>query len=154
MNYNMFDEIDYFTNFKGNSNMNNGPLSLDNYNESATNNKLSLYTPYEGYTRGNMFKNLYNQYKNYTPYKIKVNSEQEEAMLNLGQISFAAHDLSLYLDNFPNDKEALELFSKYRKMANELIQNYERRYGPINVSSTDNMKTPYAWEQDKWPWEM
>ena len=53
-----------------------------------------------------------------------------------------------------NDKEALELFSKYRKMANELIQNYERRYGPINVSSTDNMKTPYAWEQDKWPWEM
>ena len=153
MNYNMFDEIDYFTNFKGNSNMNNGPLSLDNYNESETSNKLSLYTPYEGYTRGNMFKNLYNQYKNYTPYKIKVNSEQEEVMLNLGQISFA-HDLSLYLDNFPNDKEALELFSKYRKMANELIQNYERRYGPINVSSTDNMKTPYAWEQDKWPWEM
>ena len=161
MDYSMFDEIDYFTNFKGNSNMNNntmnmnnGPLSLDNYNESANSNKLSLYTPYEGYTRGNMFKNLYNQYKNYIPYKIKVNSEQEEAMLNLGQMSFAAHDLSLYLDNFPNDKEALELFNKYRKMTNEARENYERRYGPINVSSNDMMKTPYAWENDTWPWEM
>ncbi len=154
MNYNMFDEIDYFTNFKGNQNMNNSPLSLDNYNESETSNQLSLYTPYEGYTRGNMFKDLYNGYKNYKPYKIKVNSERDEAMLNLAQISFSAHDLNLYLDNFPNDKEALNLFNKYRKMALELMNNYERRYGPIKVSSFDMSKTPYAWEHDVWPWEM
>ena len=156
MNYSMFDEIDYFTNFKGNENnaLNNGPLGLDNYNEATNSNKLSLYGPYEGYLKGNLFKNLYNQYKNYQPYKIKVNSEQEEMMLNLSQISFAAHDLSLYLDNFPNDKEALNLFNKYRKMADELIKNYERKYGPIDISSDDMKNIPFAWENDKWPWEV
>ncbi len=158
MNYSMFDEIDYFTNFKGNQGMNNNdddsPLGLLNYNESSNNNKLSLYQPYEGYIRGNLFKNLYNAYKNYQPARINVKSEKEEMLLNIGQISFAAHELNLYLDNFPNDMEALNLFNKYRKMAVELVKNYERRYGPLNVDSNDMTKVPFSWEQDKWPWEM
>ena len=156
MNYSMFDEIDYFTNFKGNKSYNpdNGPLGLDNYNENESSNKLALYTPYEAYTKGNLFENLYNQYKNYQPLKIRVNNEREEMMLNVGQMSFVAHELNLYLDNFPNDREALNLFNKYQKMANELMKNYERKYGPIKVSSMDMMKTPFAWEQDKWPWEV
>ncbi len=156
MNYSMFDDIDYFTNFKGNKSYNNdnGPLGLDNYNEMETSNKLSLYNPYEGYLRGNLFKNLYNGYKNYQPLKINVNSEKEEMMLNIGEISFASHDLSLYLDNFPNDKEALNLFNKYRKMTNELVENYERKYGPIDISSNDIKNVPFSWEQDKWPWEV
>ena len=157
MNYNMFDEIDYFTNFKGNNMLNindNNPIGLNNFNESSSNNKLSLYSPYDGYTRGNMFKNLYKGYKNYQPLKIKVTNELEEALLNIGQVSFAAHDLRLYLDNFPNDKEALDMFNKYRKMEDELIKNYERRYGPIEMSSNDMTKVPFKWEQEKWPWEM
>ena len=89
MNYNMFDEIDYFTNFKG-SNMNelNDDDNLNmmkNQNLSNGNNinyylaqgssGLELYQPYEGYTKGNLFKNLYQGYKNYKPSKIKINGE-------------------------------------------------------------------------------
>lgn len=168
MNYNMFDEIDYFTNFKGNKM--NSLNDLDNLNmmnqENLSNGNnlnyylahgdsgLSLFTPYEGYIKGNLFKNLYQGYKNYKPSKVRVSSEQDEMMLNVGQISFAAHEMNLYLDNYPNDKEALGLFNKYRKMASELIQNYERRYGPLTVSGEVDANTPFKWESEKWPWEI
>ncbi len=156
MNYNMFSEIDYFTNFKGKNEqglIDNSPIGLNNYNENVNNNKLKLYNPYEGYLRGNLFKNLYNGYKNYQPAKLSIKNEQEEALLNIGEISFAAHDLRLYLDNFPNDKEALGLFNKYNKMEAELIKNYERRYGPISIMSNDMKLVPFKWEQDMWPWD-
>ena len=93
-------------------------------------------------------------YKNLKPVRIKVNNERDEELLNVNQISFASHELNLYLDNYPNDKEALNLFTKYRKMANDLIQNYERRYGPLTVSGEVNSNTPFRWESEKWPWEV
>ena len=68
--------------------------------EYIENNNLDLYTPYEGYIRGNLFKNMYDQYKNFQPGKIKINSEQEEMLLNIGQMAFAAHELNLLLDNY------------------------------------------------------
>ena len=168
MNYNMFDEIDYFTNFKGN-NMNS--LSDDdslnmmknvnlknknnlNYYLAHGSSGLELYQPYEGYIKGNLFENLYQGYKNYKPVKIRVNNERDEEMLNIGQMTFASHELNLYLDNYPNDTRALELFTKYRKMANDLIRNYERRYGPLTVSGEINQNTPFKWESEKWPWEV
>lgn len=156
MNYSMFDEIDYFTNFKGNQGMSDDDTNLGNFSfpNSNDNNKLSLYNPYEGYIKGNLFKNLYQGYKNYQAPRIKVGSEREEALLNVGQISFAAHELNLFLDNYPNNEEALNLYNKYRRMEDDLVKNYERRYGPLNVSSPDMKTIPFKWESDKWPWEM
>lgn len=157
MNYSMFDEIDYFTNFKGNQKIPNFQNEFNNNLntlEYIENNNLDLYTPYEGYIRGNLFKNMYDQYKNFQPGKIKINSEQEEMLLNIGQIAFAAHELNLLLDNYPNNQEALDLFNKYQRMTDEVIKNYERRYGPLNVSSMDMKTIPFKWENDKWPWEM
>ena len=168
MNYSMFDEIDYFTNFKGN-NMNslNDGDSLNmmsgqnlsngnniNYYLAHGDSGLELYQPYEGYIKGNLFKNLYQGYKNYKPSRIRVNGERDEMLLNVGQMSFAAHELNLYLDNYPNDKEALDMFNKYRKMSNDLIRNYERRFGPLTVSGEVNNNIPFRWESEKWPWEM
>ena len=157
MNYSMFDEIDYFTNFKGNQKIPNFQNEFNNNLntlEYIENNNLDLYTPYEGYIRGNLFKNMYDQYKNFQPGKIKINSEQEEMLLNIGQMAFAAHELNLLLDNYPNNQEALDLFNKYQRMTDEVIKNYERRYGPLKVSSMDMKTIPFKWENDKWPWEM
>ena len=166
MNYSMFDEIDYFTNFKGNNmkSLNDNLDMMDNMNMSNGNNMnyylahgpsgLELFQPFEAYTKGNLFKNLYQGYKNFKPARIKVNGERDEEMLNIGQMAFSAHELNLYLDNYPNDKEALDMFNKYRKMANDLIRNYERRYGPLTVSGEINQNTPFKWESEKWPWEV
>ncbi len=143
MNFNMFDEIDYFTNVNTENDMNM---------DTNINKNSNLFNTYEGYVKGNLFKNLYKSYKNLKPVKIPVNSERDELLLNIGQLSFAKHELNLLLDNYPNNTNALNLFNKYQKMETEQVKNYERRFGPLTVSS--NMENiPFAWVNDIWPWE-
>ena len=150
MNYDMFSEIDYFTNLDDNQFVNNDMLIQNNNMNINTN----LFKPYEGYLKGNLFKNLYNDYKFLQPETIKVNNEREEMLLNIGQISFARHELNLLLDNYPNNENMLRIYNQYNDKENELVKNYERRFGPLTVSSTDMNKVPFAWENDKWPWEL
>lgn len=120
-------------------------------NEMNKNHELA--GPYDGFIRGNLFDNLYNQYKNYRPMKLVPNNEQAEMLLNVDQLSFAAHELNLYLDVYPDDQKMFALFQKYRAMANEAIQKYERKYGPLNISA-NAAGNNFAWEKETWPWEM
>ena len=46
------------------------------------------------------------------------------------------------------------MFNRYLKMENEARKNYERRFGPLEVTSEKQTNTPFAWVKDKWPWEM
>ena len=112
----------------------------------------NLYGPYEGFTKGNLFRDLYQQYKNYQPARLTPRSEQEELLLNVDQLTFAAHELNLYLDVYPEDRMMIDLFNQYRTMANQAIQTYENQYGPITVNSDALTRTPWAWESDVWPW--
>ena len=139
MNYNFFEDFNTLNEFN---------------NIQDANNDLNLFNTYEGYTHGNMFRNLYTPYKNYQPSRININSEKEEMLTNIGEYSFAMHELNLYLDIYPNDQNALNLFNKYQKQANELIMNYERKYGPINVFSNTLNNVPFNWSIAKWPWEV
>ena len=136
MDFNMYNEIDYFNNFSEESN-----------------NSLDLFSPYEGYIKGNLFKNLYQEYKNYRPSRLNVNSEKMEMLVNIGQMGFASHELNLYLDNYPNNRKALELFNKYSNMTNKLIKEYENKYGPLTVGGIKE-GVPCNWENEKWPWEV
>lgn len=154
MNYNYYDNLGNFNGISGVDNLlddnylNQKNNSL-NFNQGS--NQLSLYEPLEGYARGNLFKNLYDSYKNYRPQKLSINSEQEELLVSIGEYSFAAHDLNLYLDINPNDQNALNIFNRYYEQAQDLIKQYERKYGPLTVSAS---KTPFAWEASSWPWEV
>jgi len=115
-------------------------------------NNINLYGPYEGYIKGNIFKNLFNNYKNYKIYNPKVFNEEDELLLNINQICFYRHELNLLLDNYPNNKEILDLFNKYLEVEQQEINNYERRYGPLTVNSEMN-NIPFKWESTKWPWD-
>ena len=48
-------------------------INIDSINFNRDSN---LYSPVEGFNKGNMFNNLYSKYKNYV-YKLKVNSKKE-----------------------------------------------------------------------------
>lgn len=124
-------------------NMNN--INLD------INSKLE--NPYEGYMRGNMFTNLYDPYKNYRPVRLIPNNEQAELLLNVNQLEFASHELRLLLDIYPDDANMIRKFNEYRRMANEAIENYESKYGPLLESDLSNPNL-FSWEETAWPWEM
>ena len=112
-------------------------------------NSLDLFNPYEGFLKGNGFRDLYVPYKNYKVAKINFNNEKEELLFNISEYSFMMHELNLYLDVNPSDNEALNKFNEYRIKTNELIMKYERKYGPLMVNSDTNKS--FNWI-NKWPW--
>ncbi len=125
----------------------------DLINEMIISAEDNTYKSYEGYIKGNMFKNIYDQYKNKKPSKLIPNNEQAELLLNINQLCFAVQDLRLYLDIKPYDKKMIQMFNEYQTKANEAISNYERKYGPIlmNSISDDN---EFSWVKYNFPWEM
>lgn len=125
--------------------------SQNNMNNIITTNQ-NLVDAYEGYIRGNLFNNLYNQYKNYRPAKLVPNNEQAELLLNVGQTTFAAHEIKLYLDIYPNDTNMINLYNQYQKQASDAIKAYEKKYGPILADSPSTTNN-FSWEAYAWPWE-
>ncbi len=113
-------------------------------------NSLDLFNPYEGFLKGNAFKDQYIPYKDYKVAKINFNSEKEELLFNISEYTFMMHEMNLYLDVNPNNQEALNKFNEYRNKTNELIMQYERKYGPLMVLNSDDDKS-FNWI-NKWPW--
>ena len=137
--------------------------NLDYYNYSNNNyNKpmftkdespASLYDPYNGFIRGNMFPSLYNSYKLNKPLDITPQNDKEALLLYLNATSFAAHDINLYLDIYPDDRDMIELFNQYKMEANKLMGEYQNKYGPLVVNSEATNKIPWSWDDNPWPWE-
>lgn len=135
-NYNNYLSNDYFR----------------NTTPSMENSKSSLYTPTEGYNKGNLFADLYEEYKNYKPVTLVAGNEQQKLFLELSRMAFAAHELNLYLDLNPDDETMLSLFNDYRKRANNLMMEYENKYGPLTIAS-NILSSSFLWEKQDWPWE-
>lgn len=122
----------------------------NNFNKDYDN---SNYDAYEGYIRGNMFKNLYDPYIKNEPYDIKPMNEQAELITYIDSLCFAMIDLGLYLDVNPNDMEAIKLYNKYRKEKDEYTKKYESKYGPLTLDSDSLERYPWAWINMPWPWD-
>jgi len=68
-----------------------------------------------------------------------------KSLLNkIRELEFAAVDLNLYLDNFPNNRDALLL---------SLKKEYEDNYGMLTNFGSSTSKYPWSWINDPWPWE-
>lgn len=150
---NMLNEM-LLNNINNNPNNQANQTNMNNLNNiSNISNNRDIAGTYEGYIRANMFNNLYDQYKNYKPAKLVPNNEQAELLLNINQTTFAAHDIRLYLDVHPDDRDMIRLFNEYQKQAMDAIKAYEKKYGPIlaDSPSEDNM---FSWEAYSFPWEM
>lgn len=142
----MNNYMDIFNNIQNNNNSNN--YLKCNYNPNEDYNQL--YDIYEGFIRGNMFKNLYNDYK-IKPYNIEPKNEQDELLTYIDMYSFAAHDISLYLDTHPNDYDMIKLYNQLNMEIKNLQIKYQKEYEPININ--DNQMNSWLWATTKWPWE-
>ncbi len=136
---------------------------MNNYNEyynylnnvDGVSNKInnSLMEPYEGFIKGNLFNNLYSSYRNYKPAELNPTTEQEYALMLVQMYDFCAHELTLYLDNYPNDGNMIRLRDEYSKSAREALNQYEMKFGPLTLGSSTLSAVPWAWDTKKWPWE-
>ena len=107
----------------------------------------------EGFLRGNMEAGTYLPYKNMTYLRPVINGEKENALYKIQEMAFAAHDINLYLDTHPNDANAIRLYNEYNMQEKRLNDEYERKYGPIDLSDNEGLSmTPWSWIKEPWPW--
>ncbi len=123
------------------------------YRNNMNMNNQNLFNPKEGFIKGNMFSNLYSEYKNYKPQQLIPTTEQEKLLYELDSISFATHELNLYLDLHPTDQSMVTLFNDYRRKLDELTKKYESMYGPLTVNSNEMENKTFSWVNTSWPWE-
>lgn len=119
----------------------------------STNYSLDILEPYEGFMRGNLFKSLYDPYKNYKYDEVEAKNERQSLLNQLLMYKFAAIDLGLYLDVNPNDSTAVRMFNEYQKMEKQLSKQYENTYGPLTLDSDSLNNRTWTWIDSPWPWE-
>lgn len=66
---------------------------------------------------------------------------------------FYAVDLNLYLDNFPDCKEATNDYQEISCKLDMLIREFEEKYGPLTNFGSASVEYPKAWTDMPWPWE-
>ena len=108
----------------GNNNNNNNNNNNDNNNCNGNNN---------GNNQGNK-KNCYEMYN------------------QIAELEFALTDLNLYLDTHPNDKEALEMFTKLSATLKSIMYDYARECEALKVQYVPN-RVPFEWAANIWPWQ-
>lgn len=111
-----------------------------------------LYSPEENMFKANIFKNEYIPFNKYLIFVANPKKENEKLLQKIQEYSLAAHDLRLYLDVHPCDKMIFEKFKEYSTKANDLLQEYETKYGVLCSSSAkwENNKTSYNVTPSVW----
>ena len=107
------------------------------------------YEPDKALTRGTLFPGLD------LPFMDTANKNNPYAGTPLGDlmaVSFAAHELTLYLDTHPRDKSAFMTLKKLLRLKKEAMARYTKLYGPV---STDDLldSEAFTWVHGPWPWE-
>ena len=76
---------------------------------------------------------------------------RERLMKAYQAYSFAAYDTLLYLDAYPECREAMEAYNKYQKMAIKAKAEYESKFGPITAPTEVG---DWQWTSSPWPWQI
>lgn len=131
----------------------NNDMDFFNLMNVDTSDDLNLLNPKEGFLKGNIFKDEYKPYKDYTYINIRPKNDRESKLWDVMMYSFVINDLNLYLDLNPDDKEANKLIKDMilkEKMAKE---EYMNSYGPLCIDEVsgnnfDWINSPWSWEKD------
>lgn len=78
------------------------------------------------------------------------NCQQEQMLMQIRELNFAVVELGLYLNTHPEDQRALCLHRKYTKELKDLMDKYQKVYGPLSIYYPCNK---WRWLEEPWPWE-
>lgn len=146
--------LDYYQNMNNYNNLND--FNNNNFlypNAYPTNEPIKLDSE-KGFMRGNMFDDLYDQYKNYIPVEIVSNNNRQALLEKVMQYNFAITDLNLYLDNYPNDANVINIFNNYRNLYLNAVKDFENSYGPLEITDNPVNTNNWVWDKNPWPWEV
>lgn len=77
-----------------------------------------------------------------------------EMMRRIKELEFATVDLNLFLDNHPQNQQALMDYNRFTKELMELKKKYEAQYGVLTNFGQSQSQYPWTWVNEPWPWEI
>ena len=80
------------------------------------------------------------------------NIDKAKLMKTITQASFAMDDVRLFLDTHPNCQEALEYYSKAKKIRDKAWDIYTENFGPLDMYGC-NGDDKWMWNKGPMPWE-
>jgi spore coat protein JB len=83
------------------------------------------------------------------------NSNHNGASLlkKIQEIDFSIYETVLYLDAYPNCREALAYYHTLLSQRKALMCQYEREVGPLSAFGNQS-QTSWDWVKSPWPWQM
>lgn len=79
-------------------------------------------------------------------------NQQQEMLLEIQKLQFAALDVALYLDTHPNDPVALYRHKVYTDQLRQIKDVYEVQFGPMTIFSHE-VGDNWRYINSPWPWE-
>lgn len=80
-------------------------------------------------------------------------SSRIDFMTKIQELSFACLDMNLYLDNHPDDKNAVNTYNSLCVQFAQAKYDYEKKYGPLTNFGYAPSKYPWQWVDSPWPWD-
>jgi len=77
--------------------------------------------------------------------------DREEMMKKVQMADFELVEANLYLDVYPNCEKALAFFYETKEKSECARREYEKKYGPLTVTSNEGNE--WNWIDSPWPWE-
>ncbi len=74
---------------------------------------------------------------------------KQQMLLRLSAIQFAMWEMRVYLDTHLDNKDAQNLYEKYKIQFEKIKKEYEETYGPLTLNGQNSDE----WLQDPWPWD-
>lgn len=83
-----------------------------------------------------------------------MDNNQKHMLTAIMAETFAAVDMNLFLDTHPDEKRALADFFEIIERLENLKNQYEKKYGPLNSFSLTDGEQSWRWIEEPWPWEI
>lgn len=81
-------------------------------------------------------------------------NERKMLKRRIDALAFSIHELILFLDTHPDNRQAMQMLREFRRRRNEAIANYESKFGALVETTDDVNPTDYwNWIDSPWPWE-
>ena len=79
--------------------------------------------------------------------------ERSPLMRRLQELDLALIDTGLYLDAYPDNRDALCYFARLTEERARVLAEYERQYGPMTLFGAGEKNGMWDWTRLPWPWE-
>lgn len=83
---------------------------------------------------------------------MNMNCNNSSLLKRLQEVEFALYELTLYLDAYPESKEALMHYHSLLDARKTLVAEYQAKHGPLTMYGNEST-TSWDWASTPWPWE-